>query len=383
MAPTALLLAAGHEARSLAVGGLLGAGYLVAYAAGQPMLGRLADRIGQVIPLLAGASLAAWSLSALAVFGTGNLPLALSLTIVAGLFNPPLEAGLRTLWPTLLPGPDAVRARYLSAAYALDNGSQEAVYVVGPLLASALAAISPAAALLGTGALGLAGALSVAISRPARAWTPAAPEVRHWLGPLKSRGIRALLTMMFCVGTAVGAVPVYAVAVAEHTGAMWLKGVLPAMLSLGGLLGGLLYGARSWPGTRLQHMTWLAFGFYAAWLPLLVVSTPTASALLIVLPGFCFSVLLCVACLMMSSIVPPGTGTEAFGWLIGFLNIGLALGSALAGMTGGSYAVAMLAAAATALVLLTTRTVLTGTTKGHAPTEHVPSASAVCPDPTR
>ncbi|MFJ1879095.1 hypothetical protein [Streptomyces chartreusis] len=80
MAPTAVLMAAGQEAGSLADGGLLAAGYLVALAVGQPLLGHPADRIGHVIPLLVCSSLAAVALSALALFGTTHLPLALALT---------------------------------------------------------------------------------------------------------------------------------------------------------------------------------------------------------------------------------------------------------------------------------------------------------------
>ncbi|MFF3786238.1 transporter [Streptomyces sp. NPDC001933] len=357
MAPTAVLLAAEQEAGSLAGGGLLAAGYLVAFACGQPMLGRLADRIGLVIPLLFGSAIAAGALGVLALVGTGQILLALALTSVAGLFNPPLEAGLRSLWPGVLPGTDVVRASYLRTAYALDNGTQEAVHVVGPLLAGALVAVSPQTALLVTAVLGLGGAFSVGASRPARAWNPAG-EMRHWLGPLKSSAVRALLVTMFCAGAAVGALRVCAVASAQESGAMWLKGGLPALVSLGGLVGGLIYGCRAWPGSYLQHMTLLAFGFAVAWLPMLGAPGPMPSAFLVVLPGVCFTTMLCGGFLLMNAAAPPGTGTEAFGWLIASVNAGVATGSALGGMAGGNYIVPLLAAVGAFSVLVVTRTAL-------------------------
>ncbi|MFE0056082.1 transporter [Streptomyces sp. NPDC059003] len=355
MAPSAVLMAAAQERGSLAAGGGLAGAYLVAFAVGQPVLGRCADRFGFVLPLLGGAVCAAACLGALAWFGTASLPLALAWTIAAGLFNPPLEGCLRVLWPTVLPGSQAARAAYLRVAYALDNGSQEAVYVVGPLLAGALAALSPQAALGGTALLGLGGAFSLGCSRPARVWVPACTGGRgRWLGPLASPAVQGLLVTMVCAGTAVGALRVCALAHAQHSGALWLRGALPTLFSLGGLVGGLLYGARGWWGAPVQHLRLLAVGGAVAWLPMLALPTPGLAALLVTLPGVCFTTMLCVGCLLLNAAAPPGTGAEAFGWLIAAVNAGLALGSAVAGMAGGSYAVCLLAAAAAAAVLAAT-----------------------------
>ncbi|MEU9663869.1 hypothetical protein [Streptomyces chartreusis] len=139
---------------------------------------------------------------------------------------------------------------------------------------------------------------------------------------------------------------------------MWLQGGLPALLSLGGLVGGLLYGARAWPGTHQQHITLLAFGCAAMWMPMLAPPSPPLAGLLVTLPGICFTTMLCVGCLMLNSLAPPGTGTEAFGWLIAAINAGLAVGSALAGMADGSYLIPLLAALAAALILSATHVTL-------------------------
>ncbi|MET9776255.1 MFS transporter [Streptomyces sp. NPDC006367] len=348
MAPVSLLLVAQADHGSLGFGGALSAVYLVAFAVGQPVLGRVADRRGPTLPIVSGAIAASCALGALAVVGTESRGLSVVLAAVAGLSNPPLESGLRTLWPRILPA----RPEYVRAAYALDNGSQEAVYVAGPLLAALLAGFTPGGALAATAAVGLVGGLSLGLSRPARELRPLAVTERHWLGPLRSPEVLVLLGALVCAGGVVGAVRVCAAAQGEVLDVTWLAGALPAIMSCGGLVGGLAYGARSWPGSPLTHLVLLAVGHAVAWVPMLWGPHAASSAALVVLPGVCFSTLVCVACLVINMVAPAGTATEAFGWLIAAINLGIAAGSAAAGWADGHYGVALGASVAAALVLL-------------------------------
>ncbi|MGX5184970.1 MFS transporter [Streptomyces avermitilis] len=351
MAPVSLLLAAHDEHKSLGFGGVLSAVYLLAFAVGQPVLGRIADRRGPALPIVAGAVTASSALGVLAVVGTGSTALSVLLAAVAGLSNPPLESGLRTLWPRILP----TRSGYLRAAYALDNGSQEAVYVAGPVVAALLATLAPGAALAATAAVGVVGGLSLGLSRPARELRPIALAEHHWLGPLRSREVLVLLGALICAGGAVGAVRVCAAAQGESLGVAWFAGALPALMSFGGLVGGLVYGARGWPGGPLTHLMLLAVGHMAAWVPMMWGLGAAPSAALVILPGVCFSTLVCAACLAINTVAPTGTATEAFGWLIAAVNLGIAAGSAVAGWTDGNYGVALGAAVAAALVVLCSR----------------------------
>ncbi|MEE1741210.1 transporter [Streptomyces sp. BE147] len=348
MAPVSLLLVAQADHGSIGFGGALSAVYLVAFAVGQPVLGRVADRRGPTLPVVVGAIVASCALGVLACAGTGSRWLSLLLVAVAGLSNPPLESGLRTLWPRILP----TRPGLLRVAYALDNGSQEAVYVAGPLLAALLALLSPGAALAATASVGLVGGLLLGLSRPARELRPVAAIERHWLGPLRSPDVLVLLGALVCAGGAVGAVRVCAAAQGESLGIGWFAGALPAVMSIGGLVGGLGYGAQCWPGGQLTHLMLLAFGHAAAWVPMLWGLGAAPSVALVVLPGMCFSALVCAACLVINTVAPSGTGTEAFGWLIAAINLGIAAGSAAAGWTGGHFGVALVASSAAALVLL-------------------------------
>src|SRR3989442_453147 len=97
-------------------------------------------------------------------------------------------------------------ARAEGCSYAL-AGAQGVLYAVGPLLVTLLVATaSEAAALLVINALGVAGALSVVVSAPSRRWR-SGPREAHWLGALRSPGLRALLGAFLCVGAALGAIP--------------------------------------------------------------------------------------------------------------------------------------------------------------------------------
>src|SRR4051794_20867971 len=106
--------------------GVLSALYGLAMAAGQPVLGRAMDRFGQPRILAPRAGAAPAGFAALAVMGMAPLPAAVGGVVLAGFAPPPLEAGLRALWPTVLSG----RAE-VEAAYALDAAAQELLFTCG------------------------------------------------------------------------------------------------------------------------------------------------------------------------------------------------------------------------------------------------------------
>lgn len=95
----------------------------------------------------------------------------------------------------------------------------------------------------------------------------------------------------------------------------------------------------------------LAGVFAACWLPLLAPLPAAAVLLLVMLPGAAFVPVLTVASLTLASIAPPGTSTEAVGWMSSAIRLGLAGGTALAGPLGGHFAVPLMAAALCALLL--------------------------------
>ena len=80
---------------------------------------------------------------------------------MAGLVNPPLSPGLRSLWSAHTP------AQLTQTAFALDAAVFDLAYITGPVLASGLAVgLAPAAAVAVL--LALTGAALITIAGPAR-----------------------------------------------------------------------------------------------------------------------------------------------------------------------------------------------------------------------
>ncbi|WP_435192027.1 MFS transporter [Streptomyces sp. bgisy126] len=357
--PVALTLFVRDQGGSYTLAGGLIAAYGVATALGQPLLGRAVDLKGQPRVQLPAAVLSALGAALLALTGIGHLGLAYAAVVLAGLFTPPLEGGLRALWPSVLGREDRVHR-----AYALDAVAQEVMFTVGPLLLTLLIALwSPAAALVAVNALGVLGALAVVLSEPSRTWR-SAPREAHWLGALRSPGLLALLGSFFFVGLALGSITVAAVAYADDRGAPAVYGWLMAALGLGALLGGVAYGARQWAGAPERRLRVLVLLLAVCYLPLVLVPGPAAMTGLSVLSGVFLAPALACAFLVVDRHAPRGTVTEAFSWLVTTFGVGSALGSAAAGPavelagTASGFAVAGAGGLVAFVVLLATARVL-------------------------
>lgn len=355
MVPVAILLLIVEQGGALATGGLLCALYGLASAIGQPALGRIVDRRGQTGVTTAAVLATTVCLLLLAYADAVAQPgLAAGLVVLAGLSTPPLEANLRALWGAVLPDPQRRRA-----ALALDTGAQGLIYVAGPPLVATLSALQgPRTALTVTAVLGLLGASVVLSAAPSRQWHPEGARTGGFLGPLQHGGLRLLFLAVSGVGFALGAMNVWAVSMADRHGMALLSGVIPASLSIGSLVGGVLYGRRTWPGRLRGQLLAAALLFALAWVPLCVGSGPYAATVLTALPGLFLTALVTSAFLTVDALAPAGTRTEAYAWLIAAVGTGQAAGTALAGaLSAHPYAAALPAAGATTclVVLLSTR----------------------------
>ncbi|GAA1711803.1 MFS transporter [Streptomyces yatensis] len=325
-AALAVLLFARAEGGSYALAGGLSAVYGVANAVGQPLLGRAVDRFGQTWVMLPAAVTSALGMVLFAVVGLEPLPVAYAAMLIAGLFTPPLEGGLRALWPSVLRREDQVHT-----AYALDAVAQEVMFAVGPLLVTLSVAVwSEAAALLVINAIGVAGALWVVVSRPSRQWR-SAPREAHWLGALRSPGLLVLLGSFFFIGLALGAIAVAAVAYADEHGGGVVSSALLSALGAGALVGGIVYGGRTWPGAPERRLRLLVAALALGYLPLVLVPGVVMMTVLAGVAGVFLAPALACAFVVVDRHAPSGTVTEAFSWLVTTFVVGNAVGTAVAG----------------------------------------------------
>lgn len=347
------------EGGGYTLAGVLAAVHGVATAVGQPALGRAVDLYGQPRVMLPAALASALGMAVFAVAGTGVLPVAFAGVLVAGVCTPPLEGGLRALWPGVLKREDRVHA-----AYALDAVAQELIFAIGPLLVTLLVAVwNEAAALLVINAFGVLGALWVVVSPPSREWR-SAPREAHWLGALRSRGLVALLSAFFFVGLALGTIAVAAVAYADEHGDSLISSYLLSALGAGALVGGVLYGARLWAGAPEPRLRVLVAALAAGYLPLTLVPGVAGMTVLAGVAGVFLAPALACAFVVVDRHAPQGTVTEAFSWLVTTFGVGAGVGTGAVGPViewGGpsaGFAVAGCGGVCALIVLLATRRVL-------------------------
>ncbi|MEV6809195.1 MFS transporter [Streptomyces sp. NPDC017405] len=364
-AAIALVLFVRAEGGTYSLAGALAAVYGVANAIGQPVLGRLVDLYGQPRVQLPAAVLAALAMTLFAFRGTDPLPLAYAAVAAAGLFTPPLEGGLRALWPSVLR-----REEQVHTAYAMDAIAQEVMFTAGPLLVTLCVTLwDERAALLVLNVLGVLGALSVVLSPPSRAWR-SAPREAHWLGALRSPGLLVLLAAFLFVGIALGSITVAAVSYADAHGGDAVYGWLMAGLGLGALAGGSVYGARRWAGAPERRLRVLVALLAVCYLPLTLMPGTVPMVLLSVVSGVFLAPCIACAFIIVDRHAPRGTVTEAFSWLVTTFTVGASVGTGLAGpvvQTGGTlwgFALPSVAGAVSLLVLLATGGVLAAPAHG-------------------
>jgi MFS family permease len=328
MTPLALLLLVRAEGESYGAAGIVVAVYAVALGVGAPVAGRQVDRFGPTPVLrlraVAFASGAA-AIVALAAADAGTIPLA-GAAAAAGLAMPPVSSAVRVVLPRMAPG--ELRA----TAYALEASLQEVHFVGGPLLAAALAAFDPIAAVAGAGLGSLVGATMVAGLPPMRATPRSRTTGAGPLGALGSAGVRTIVLYSATIGLGFGAVELAMPAFTEASnGSRELGGVALACFSGGSLAGGLLAGLRP-SASEVRRFELGAIALALAMVGLqLAVSVPTLF-LLAFLAGVPIAPTIGALYTLVDRTARAGTAAEAFAWFGTAVSIGIAAGSAVAGV---------------------------------------------------
>jgi predicted MFS family arabinose efflux permease len=337
MVPLGLLLLVREEHGSYGTAGAMAGAFAVGAAIGGPVAGRLVDRLGQPAVLIITAVLRSAALLGIVLSAGTSLVVAAVLAAACGALTPPLEPALRALWPDLA-GDDE---HALAAAYELDAGAQEMIFVAGPLLvAVAVSVWSPEGALHLASAIGLLGALAFALAPPARGWRPAQHDAVSWTAAVRAPEVGVLLALGVLAGAATGVVNVTTTAFAEHTlGDRDLAGWLLAAWAVGALIGGLSAAAWRWRGRPEDRLTRLLVIFGLAFIPALLARSTGSMAAALAISGALLAPTLACIFVLTGARALPGTITETFAWLTSSFLVGSAAGSAIGGsLTGGDSA---------------------------------------------
>lgn len=320
--------AAGVALACFGVGGMVGG----------PVNATLAARFGHARVLLILAVAYAVGVGGMASAGPDLRWLA-PVSVLAGLATPPLTPALRSTLPRLVPPAERL------TVFALESTLQEVVFVAGPVLAGALAVVlAPEAVLATAAALTLAGVggYCAVVSRHARG-APEAPPVAAASRAHRSAGPWSATTARLLVG-GVAFLAVLSVAsvviVAEVSGpqAKGSAGLFLGVVSVGSMVGGLVFGARVTSTAAVApRFAVLGGGLLAL---AAVAALPTS-------PGWAWTgaVLMLVAAFGYgTTIAPVGTvlfaeldrvaatrSTQAFGWMGAAMGLGGAIGDASGG----------------------------------------------------
>ncbi|MEU6392015.1 MFS transporter [Streptomyces sp. NPDC046939] len=302
--------------------------FAVADAVGGPQVGRLVDRFGQSRVLPCALTVHAGAVGML--FAGGNLLTVVGATL-AGASLPQLSALSAARWSTLLRGTPYESA--LPRAFTLEALANGLSFLSGPALVSAVGAAGhPRLGSLLAAVLVVGGGLALAAQRRT------APPVA---GHAERRGAgRSLLRPAFVrlvalnagLGVFFGAMQVSVTAYAVGRGTPDVAPVLYAVSNCTNVIGGWVYGARSWGGASPERQQmWAAVGMALACAPLTVVDGVSAVAVCLALTGLAVPVLLVVFSVLAENTVQRAVLTQAFTWLGSASAAGSAGAAALAG----------------------------------------------------
>lgn len=370
-----LLLYVQRSTGSFATAGLVSAGSLIGVAMGSVAQGRIMDRVGPSRPLLVTSGIFVLFVAAgvLAVELRAATPVLVALGFAIGVTEPMIGSASRAMWSRLLPaGP--IR----DAAYAYEAISMEVFFILGPALAGVLVAAPWPGTGVVLGAVCMAtGGVLFALMPTMRGYRPerGAAGGGRLLGALSSPGMRTVAIAAFGFGVTIGFIEVAVPAAATEAGNAPMGGLLLGLWSISSVISGVLYGVRPWPRPMHLRLPFL-LGAFSLLATLLAVPTSLVGlAVALFVTGTLITPQATAHSAALELVTPRGTVTEAFGWVVTAVTLGLALGQSVSGQLvehvgiRSAYLVSSAAGLVIAAVLYLRRGTLkpTSTTTGRVP----------------
>ncbi|MFE2432560.1 MFS transporter [Streptomyces sp. NPDC059373] len=338
----AVLLFLNQSVGSLAVAGTLDAVFAFTATSTVPLRARLMDRRGAGTPVLPVLGIAyGAAVCALLVMGSWAPPVLLAVPLAAmGLSAPPMGVVMRILWAALVP------EELLGRALGRDAVAEELSVVCGPLLGGlAAASASPRTAVVLTGALitGAALPLGRAATRHLPASNATATAAAPGAGSGAAKGgsvvfrLRPVLAVLGSLGVLLGTVELAAVAVPGVAALPGGAGCLLALMSAGSAIGAVIQGRLPDPAAPLRRALLLTTGavlLAGLLLGALSLRSPLWWAVGLPVVGGCVSPAIVAGYLWVARTAREHPA-EANAWANTALGMGVAVGTALAGMALG------------------------------------------------
>jgi MFS family permease len=353
-----LVLRVVQSGGSYALAGTVTGAFAVLAGLTAPPLARLVDQRGQTALLF---PTAVATLAASALLGTlprSAPPFALiGAAALLGAAWPPIGSSTSALLTTL-----SADEPTKQSAFALDAVLGEASFIVGPLLVVLVAGLANAsAAIVFAGSLICASTLGIATSKPSREAIGSrlfSISRRTRLNAALSPGVIVLLSTALLMFVGFSATEVGVIAAARHTSGNGAAGALLAVWSVGSVLGGVIYGARTWPGTLTARLTMTLGASAALTVLMLPLHAPILLGFALIASGIICAPGLSMVYTALSDVAVVGTVTEAFAWLASMTTLGSAIGATAAGTmitrhgVGAAFAAACIAFALSSVVVL-------------------------------
>lgn len=307
--------------------GLVLATQSVGQAVSGPMSSRLMGRLG-MRPVLSVTSLVCSIL--LVTIALVHLPLLVvaGIALLIGLTTPPVTPAVRTIYPKLVPGTQ------LSALFSLDAAAQELIWVLGPVVAVFVTSQFGTAVglMVAAGFMVLGGAWFVL--SPAVGQVKLLPSKRGFGAVLRHPTvvISTIVGFFFVASFAALEAGVVAAFSTGNTGGghgSMESGIVLALFAAGSLVGGLLIGHREMrPTSLLLRISIVFVGTVACLVSLNIWWLGTV----LFLGGLGTAPAFAAISSIVSSTVKFSETAEAFGWVGTGQLVGVATGSAFAGI---------------------------------------------------
>ncbi len=328
MIDVGLVLAITAGGGSYAAAGVVVAVVPLVFGLASPAFGRRFDRYGQRRVLV--PTVLAFTATMLALMGAiaAGAP-AWLLCLLAAAVGVVLPSGgplIRARWTKLYEGTPKLRA-----AYGFESASTEVIYIVGPILVTALATgIGPEAGLGAVVACALAGGLALAAQGSTEP-VPSGRAAHRGAGPMRIPALRAVFLSRFCIGGVLGAVPIVTVAYATAQHERGFSGLLLGAWGLASMVAGLAYGALG-ESPQLYRRLLITVGLFAAgFIPLLFVRGVVSLTVFILIAGLAMAPVAISVMEVIQQLAPGSMLIETLSWDGTAMAFGMAAGALLGG----------------------------------------------------